>query len=655
MHDHEDNVPRGVVDKVVLVGNANVGKSVIFGLLTGKYATVSNYPGTTVEVTHGNLSVAGQKFYLVDTPGTNSLIPASEDEKVTRDILLDDPFHSVIQMADAKNMKRTLMLALQLAEAEVPMILVLNMWDEATERGIETDIRGLEEILGIRVISAIAPQKKGINQIRDALKPPLRSGFRISYDVRIEKLIDELVEVLPDSPLSRRSVALMLLSGATGMTAWLTSHLEEALVKDIETRIDDLQKHFERPLSEVVARARLASVERIYERTVTRTVPSRHPILEVFGRLSTHPLWGLPILAGVLYAIWLFVGDFGAGTLVDLLESVVFEKYLNPWAAAMTSYLPFQFIRDLLVGPYGIITMALTYAIAIILPITVTFFLAFGFLEDSGYLPRLAVMSNRIFNAMGLNGKAVLPMVLGLGCVTMATMTTRILETRRERLITTFLLALAVPCSAQLGVIMGLLSALSYRVTVLWVASVILTLILSGWLASQVVPGTRPSLFLELPPIRRPRFRNIVIKTLGRVEWYLREAVPLFVIGTLILFFLDRFHLLEWLRRAFAPVVVSFLGLPGEATDAFIMGFLRRDYGAAGFFEMFKNGLLTPGQVLVALVTVTLFVPCLANLLMMVKERGVRTALTMLGLIMPFAVLIGGALNFLIKVSGIRL
>ena len=655
MHDHEDKMPRGVVDKVILVGNANVGKSVIFGLLTGKYATVSNYPGTTVEVMHGNLVIGGQKYYLVDTPGTNSLIPMSEDEKVTRDILLDSTFRSVIQVADAKNMKRTLMLAVQLAEAEVPLTLVLNMWDEATERGVETDLRALESTLGVRVISAIAPQKKGINQIREALRDPSRSGFRISYDIRIEKAVEEMVQTLPESPLSRRAVALMLLSGATGMKRWLTAHLGDEAVRQVEYAIGELQKHFERPLSEVISRTRLARVERLYSDTVTRTVPSHSPALQIFGRLATHPLWGLPILGAVLYAIWLFVGNFGAGTLVDLLESVVFEEYLNPWAARLASHIPVDLLRDLLVGPYGVVTMALTYAIAIILPITVTFFLAFGILEDSGYLPRLAVMSNRIFNTMGLNGKAVLPMVLGLGCVTMATMTTRILETRRERLITTFLLALAVPCSAQLGVIMGLLSSLSYRVTAIWVASVVGTLLLSGWLASRVLTGERPALFLELPPIRVPRLRNILIKTLGRVEWYLREAVPLFVIGTLILFFLDRFHLLEWLRRVFSPVVVAFLGLPGEATDAFIMGFLRRDYGAAGFFEMFKNGLLTPRQVLVALVTVTLFVPCLANLLMMVKERGIRTGLLMLGIIMPFAVFIGGTLNFLIGVTGIRL
>jgi len=659
MHDHchknEVAEDKSDSDRVILLGNANVGKSVIFGLLTGKYATVSNYPGTTVEVTHGNLNVGDKKYHLIDTPGTSSLVPMSEDERVTRDILLKHPFHSVVQVADAKNMKRTLMLTLQLAETGRPMILVLNMWDESTDRGIQIDTKKLSSMLGVHVISAIAPQKKGVNQIRAALQSPKIPSLTFSYDARIEKALEKISCILPSASISGRTLALMILSGAPGMNEWLTSNLAEEEVRQVESIVKNLQKHFERPLSEVLSSARLAKVEQIFADVVTKTEPGGGKILQLIGRYSTHPVWGVPILLAVLYAIWLFVGDFGAGVLVDFLETVIFGAYLNPWAERLASLIPVVFLRDLLVGPYGVITMALTYAIAIILPITGTFFIAFGILEDSGYLPRLAVMTNRIFNFMGLNGKAVLPMVLGLGCVTMATMTTRILETKRERVIATFLLALAVPCSAQLGVIMGLLSSLSYKVTVIWLLSVTTTLILLGWLASMVLKGEKPALFLDLPPIRMPRMSNVLLKTLGRTEWYLREAVPLFIIGTLTLFFLDRFHLLLKLRDLMSPIVVTLLGLPEEATDAFIMGFLRRDYGAAGFFEMSKKGMLTPIQVTVALVTITLFVPCLANLLMMIKERGLKSAMTMLGIVMSFAIAIGGALNFIIRFSGIRL
>lgn len=261
-----------------------------------------------------------------------------------------------------------------------------------------------------------------------------------------------------------------------------------------------------------------------------------------------HPLWGIPILILVLYGIYQFVGIFGAGTLVNLMEKAVFGKYLNPWAVKIVkALLPVTFLQELLTGEYGIISMAITYAIGIILPITTTFFIAFAILEDSGYLPRLAIMANRIFKVMGLNGKAVLPMVLGLGCDTMATMTTRILETKRERIITTFLLALAVPCSAQLGVILGMLAPISGKATLIWAGSVFATVLLAGFLASKVIHGDKAEFFLEIPPIRLPQTMNVIVKTIGRVEWYLKEAVPLFILGTLFLFFLNKLNILIYI------------------------------------------------------------------------------------------------------------
>ncbi|MDP2277467.1 MAG: nucleoside recognition domain-containing protein, partial [Nitrospirota bacterium] len=295
------------------------------------------------------------------------------------------------------------------------------------------------------------------------------------------------------------------------------------------------------------------------------------------------------------------------------------------------------------------ITVALTYAIAIILPITATFFIAFAILEDSGYLPRLAIMSNRIFNLMGLNGKAVLPMVLGLGCGTMAVMTSRILETKKERLIITFLLALAVPCSAQLGVILGMLGALSFKATLVWSGTILLTLLFSGYLASKVIKGEKTEFFLEIPPIRRPNITNILVKTAGRIEWYLKEAVPLFILGTLILFVLHKLNLLRVLETIASPVVVNLLGLPEKTTESFILGFLRRDYGAAGLFAMAGKGMLTPVQSVVSLVTITLFIPCLANFFMIIKERGMRTALGIAAVVFPFAFLGGGLLNWILR------
>jgi len=317
--------------------------------------------------------------------------------------------------------------------------------------------------------------------------------------------------------------------------------------------------------------------------------------------------------------------------------------------------IPWEFLREMLVGPYGVVTMALTYAFALILPIVGTFFIAFGALEDSGYLPRIAVVLNRVFKRMGLNGKAVLPMVLGLGCDTMATLTTRILETRKERLIVIILLSLGVPCSAQLAVILAMLGSVSMAAVGVWIAIIVAVIVIVGALASRVLPGRGSDFIVELPPLRLPRPGNILMKTAARIEWYLKEAVPLFVVGTLLLFFTDWFGLLEKIRSAAEPVVTGWLGLPREATEAFIIGFLRRDFGAAGLYRMTEAGELDAVQVLIAAVTITLFIPCIAQFLMTVRERGWRTGLAIALFVFSFALGIGGALNWLMRALPVSL
>ena len=369
-----------------------------------------------------------------------------------------------------------------------------------------------------------------------------------------------------------------------------------------------------------------------------------------------HPVYGIPILLAVLYAVYQFVGVFGAGVVVNFLEKIVFGEYLNPWAAKIVNFLlPVPFLQELIIGDYGLVTMALTYAIAIVLPIVGFFFFAFGLLEDSGYLPRLAVMVNKVFKIMGLNGKAVLPMILGLGCDTMATLTTRILETKKERLLVTFLLALGVPCSAQVGVVLGMVSGISAFATSIWLGTMVGVTFLVGYLAAKVLPGEPSDFVLELPPIRVPQLTNILIKTLARVEWYLKEAVPLFILGTLILFTAHKLGLLVFIQKMADPIVVGFLGLPSKAAEALVIGFLRRDYGAAGLFMLSKQGMLDPIQTVVSLVVVTLFVPCIANFFVMVKQQGMKAALYMVAFIFPFAVLVGGTMNWILRTLKVAL
>ncbi len=646
----------GGLEKVALIGNPNVGKSVIFGLLTGKYVAVSNYPGTTVEITQGNVSLNGKRLLLIDTPGVNSLIPMSEDEKVTRDILLTEAPSSVVQVGDAKNLKRTLLITLQLAEMGIPVVLDLNMTDEAMDRGITIDTGALKELLGVSVISTIAPQRKGLKELREAILLPRQPSIHIQYDPIVEEYINKISALLPTTSISRRSLALMILSDDESLRDWLKANAKEETLSDIEGLRDECKFKFKEAIGYHINKTRIEAAEEITESVVKRAKPEGGQLLNFLGRISMHPIYGIPVLLVILYGVYQFVGVFGAKTLVDFVENTIFNVYLNPMAAKVIKLLiPVPIIQELLVGEYGLITVAITYAIAIILPITATFFIAFALLEDSGYLPRLAIMSNRVFNIMGLNGKAVLPMILGLGCGTMAVMTSRILETKRDRIITTFLLALAIPCSAQLGVILGILGSLSLKATVVWTGSVLLVLFTSGFLASKIVRGERTEFFLEIPPIRMPNLTNILIKTVGRIEWYLKEAVPLFLLGTFILFLLHKLNLIALLEKAGSPLIVNFLDLPPKTTEMFIMGFLRRDYGAAGLFKMAQGGLLSPVQAIVSLVTITLFIPCLANFFMIIKERGLRTALLVTAIVFPTAFLFGGTLNRFLRYFNINL
>ena len=658
----EDEADReGQPPGVVLVGNPNVGKSALFGALTGTYVTVSNYPGTTVEVSTGQAVMWGRRVAVVDTPGAASFVPFSEDERVTRDILLEGPRRHVVVVGDAKNLERTLLLAVQVSEMEIPFVLCLNMMDEALARGLAVDEERLAERLGVPVVATVAVRREGISRLIAALERPHPGKVRIAYPAPVERAVERVVPLLPASRLSARSLALMALSGDGTLSAWLSERMPPESLAQLEAARQSLRREFPEPVAYVVNRARLAEASRIGHSVAPRREDGERldrprRFARALDTATTHRIWGLPILAAILYLCYLFVGVFGAKTLVDLLENGLFGKILSPAAtAAANRWIPWAIVRDLFVGPYGIITMALAYSLALVLPIVGTFFLAFGALEDSGYLPRLAVMVNRLFKKMGLNGKAVLPMVLGLGCDTMATMTTRILETPKERLIVILLLALGVPCSAQLTVVMAMLSGLSLWAVVIWAGTVLGVIVVVGRLASKMLPGRGSDFLLELPPLRAPRIGNIAVKTLARIEWYLKEAVPLFVLGTLILFVADRLRLLGFVERTAEPVLTGFLGLPRETAGAFVVGFLRRDFGAAGLFELARHGRLSPEQIVVSMVTITLFIPCIANFFMIVKERGWKTGLAIAAFITPFALSVGAALHWALTAFSVPL
>ena len=635
---------------ILLVGHPNVGKSVLFHRLTGAYVNVSNYPGTTVEVTRATARFDASAE-LLDTPGVLALPSRSDDERATMRALLGEPVRCLVQVGDAKNLRRTLTLSALLVELGVPMVLALNMHDEAAARGVTVDIAELAEELGAPVLATVATGGEGIGHLITAIGQAKKPESLLHYDEEFERHIaavaTAITERCPHPHLAARGLAILFLGGDSVVEDWLREQGGTAY-PTLEALRQQARTASEGDLPTLLARERTEAADALAASVISRAVKSSPLLSQRIGQAVVHPLWGIPILLGVLFAVYEFVGVFGATTLVGLMEEGLFEGILNPaFTQFMEANVSLGWLRELLVGQYGLWTMGMTYALALILPIVSTFFIAFGVLEDSGYLPRLTVIANRLFAAIGLNGRAVLPMVLGLGCVTMATLTTRILHSPRERLITTFLLALAIPCSAQLGVVLGMLGGVSFTAVLIWALAMVGVLLLAGFLAAKLIPGRRIPLVTELPPMRLPIAGNVLKKTGGRLKWYLIEVIPLFLLGTFIMFALDKLGALPAIIDAGEPLVTGWLGLPKEASAAFVMGFLRRDFGATGLFTMAES--LSPIQAVVGMITITLFIPCFASLMMMVKEQGLKTAMAMLGMIVPFAFLIGGLFNLALR------
>ncbi len=646
----------GDLPKVILVGSPNTGKSLLFNALTGTYTTVSNYPGTTVEVARGKSSIGEEGYEVLDTPGMYSFMPMTEEEEVARRILMNKDSAVVVHVVDAKNLDRMLPLTLQLIEAGLPVILVLNMMDEAEKRGIDVNADTLTEKLGVPVVKTVAVTGEGLSRLRDEISTvgtsqrPREERRIIEQDAIIESAISRITPLISEHPLSRRALALLLLQGDQTTKRLVEAEVEDEAATSIDRIVQEVKDSFDEPVRYVIAVKNHSEASRIVSKVVKEVSRKDSPDLsDRVSRLMTRPLTGIPILLLVTYfGLYQFVGVFGAGTLVDYLEGTIFEGYINPYVISLTiTYVPWDTIRDLIVGEYGVFTLGLRYAVAIILPIVGTFFLVFAVIEDTGYLPRMAMLIDRVFKKMGLSGRAVIPMTLGFGCGTMATMVTRTLETRREKVIATMLLALAIPCSAQLGVILGILAG-SWQATLIWMLIVLGTLLFIGLLTARLMPGEKPIFYMELPPLRLPKLSNVLTKVYTRMEWYFIEILPLFIIASVVIWVGRETGIFQLVIGGLTPVVNG-LGLPDEAAVAFLFGFFRRDYGAAGLLDLQQAGLLSPLALVVASVTLTLFVPCVAQFSIMLKERGMKTALGIAAFIFPFAFVVGYIVNLMLR------
>ncbi len=639
--------------KIAIVGNPNVGKSVLFNRLSKSYVTVSNYPGTTVTVDISKATIEGKEYGIMDTPGMYSLTPITEEERVARNILLEQKPDIVLHVVDAKNIDRMLHLTIELIESDLPLILVLNMMDEAEEKGLKINIISLEEMLNIPVVGTVSTTGKGIDLLKKRINTfKKKKGMEIDYNPTVEAEIKNIENKLHGRyPISKKAIALLLLQEDKDIRKLVKS--KKLKFKAIKKIVDGTKGNQNKPLKYLITIERQNKINSVIDKVLKQSKKLELTFKERLSRAMMNPLTGIPLFLIVVYfGLYQFVGVFGAGTVVDFLEATVFETNINPYINSfLTTYIPWIWLQELIGFDYGIITLGIRYAIAIILPIVATFFIVFSIIEDSGYLPRLAMLIDRVFKKIGLNGRAVIPMVLGFGCDTMATVVTRTQETKKERIITTLLLALAIPCSAQLGVIFALLTGYP-KALMIWIFVITMVFMFIGYLASKIIPGEKPYFYMEVPPLRIPKLSNVLTKTYTRMTWYFKEVLPLFIIASILIWFGKLTGLFELVITALEPVV-RFVGLPDQAAQAFLFGFFRRDYGAAGLYDI--QSMLTGIQLVVAATILTLFVPCIAQFSIMIKERGWKTALAIVLFIIPFAFFVGFVLNLILTNVGVQL
>jgi ferrous iron transport protein B len=642
--------------KILIVGNPNVGKSVIFNDLTGSYATVSNYPGTTVEVSRGKGKIGAEEYDIVDTPGMYSLMPITEEERVSQKIIFAEKADVILQVVDTKNLERMLSFTFQLLEAGLPVILVLNIMDEAEKMGIKIDLARLESELKISVIPAVSVTGQGMDLLRGAIEKYNgdTGKFFLQYDKVIEEKITNMQNLIKSEyHISKRAVAILLLQKDMEISALAKS--KEPDFDKMASLADEIADASLHSVNYMLNMKRYRAAADIEEKVLSHDTVEKVGFAETLSRLTMKPLTGIPILLVVLYfGFYKFIGGFGAGVLVDFLENTVFVGYVNPHVTKFVEgIIPWVSIQQLFVGEYGVITLGIRYAVAIILPIVGIFFIVFAVIEDTGYLPRLAMLIDRIFKQIGLSGRAVIPMVLGFGCKTMATMVTRTLPTNRERIMATILLSLAIPCGAQLGVILTLFKD-NLAGFLIWSSIIALIFLLVGYVGAKVLPGENPVFFMEVPPLRLPKLSNIIVKTYTRMTWYFLEVLPLFILASILIWIGQITGIFDLLVGLLVHPV-RLLDLPDKTAVAFFFGFFRRDYGAAGLYELNTDGFLSGNQLLVASVVMTVFLPCIAQLIMNIKERGWKTGVGISVFVLFFSFATGLALSGILKVTGIHL
>ncbi|MBF0213549.1 MAG: ferrous iron transport protein B [Magnetococcales bacterium] len=635
---------------LVIVGLTNAGKSTLFNTITNSYTMVANYPQTTVTSSCKEIVLHGRKVTVIDTPGIASLVALTPDEQTTLDFLLDKKPCRILFCGDALRLKQSLILYAQIRELAIPTVFCLNKADEAARRGIVIDAEQLSRDVGGRVVLTDAAHGIGMKTLLQQLaNPALPVGGMIQYPEDLEQVLTRIGALFDPSKRPPRGQWLQIIQSLAGLDRLLADRFPAERIQKAKEIIQELHwRHTPSALQLRIFNGREEWAERI-SRQVTRR--SDFPVHSFFQRLawaSRHPLLGWPIFMTILWLTF-----HGVVVLSSEMAGFLDGELFKPLATTIEAWVNHPEINEFLVGNFGLLTMGLFNAMVTVVPILLVFFLIINILEDTGYLPNLSVLANRTLAPFGLSGKAVLPLVLGTGCNTMATLTSRILETRKERLMAVFLIALGMPCAVQLGIMMAILATIPFTAMLIVLGAVAGTQIVCGVILNRLIgtsQGKGAEFILELPPFRWPDPLHVVRKTYYRVKWFLWEAVPMFMLAALMMYTLEKSGILEKLKVLFHPVVTGFLSLPDKVTEVFILVLSRREVGAVYFKDMVDGGELTFQQIVVGLVVMTLFIPCASNTMMMIKEIGPKWAISMNVVIILLAILVGGLVNFLMNI-----
>ncbi|MBN2374293.1 ferrous iron transporter B [bacterium] len=560
------------------MGNPNVGKSVIFSRLTGAHVISSNYPGTTVTFTKGNIWIDEERHEIIDVPGTYTLKPTSKAEKVAVEMLKEGDL--IINVIDATNLERSLYLTTQLMETGFPIIIALNMWDDVKHKGIKIEVEKLKEFFKCPVIPTVAVTSQGIKDLVSA-------------------------------------TALCL---------------------------KDLSKS---PTPELSDEERWAHIGQII-RNVQQISHRHHTALERLCDITIKPLTGIPFAFIVIGLSFIFIRFLGEG-LINYILHPAFERYYVPFIVRLVNLgFPSGIIHNILLGEsanfvesMGLLTTGIYVPVVMVLPYVFSFYLILSFLEDLGYLPRFAVLMDTIMHRIGLHGFAVISIILGLGCNVPGALSTRILETRREKFIAGTLLGVSVPCMAQTAMIISLIGPYGNRYIFLIYAIIFAWGIFMGLLLDRILKGGSPEIFIEIPSYHIPHMATLFKKLWMRIKGFLDEAVPLVLLGVLIINILHFIGLLDVISRLATPALRHILGLPKDVVSAMIIGFLRKDV-AIGLLKPLDLSLK---QLIIACTVLTIYFPCLATFFVLLKELGLKDMVKSACLMIASALIVGFMLN----------